>query len=123
MPSHTAVSVPIYSIQRDPRCFSPLPNEFWPDRWLTQDSYELPNGQKISSIQLVHNRNAFIPFSFGPANCVGKNLALMELRAITVSFNGRCGHVFKKLLPCFVASITYNEEETRWTMVRIVIEY
>ena len=53
---------------------------------MTQDSYELPTGHKILSGQLVHNRDAFIPFSFGPANCVGKSLALMELRAITVAF-------------------------------------
>ena len=28
------------------------------------------------------NDNAFVPFSYGPMNCVGKGLALLELRAI-----------------------------------------
>ena len=30
----------------------------------------------------MHNPNAFIPFSFGPANCVGKNLAQVEMRVV-----------------------------------------
>lgn len=30
----------------------------------------------------IHNPNAFIPFSYGPANCVGKNLALLEMRMV-----------------------------------------
>ncbi len=30
----------------------------------------------------IHNPNAYIPFSFGPANCVGKNLALQEMRMV-----------------------------------------
>lgn len=30
----------------------------------------------------MHNLNAFIPFSFGPANCVGKNLAMQEMRMV-----------------------------------------
>ena len=29
-----------------------------------------------------HNTAAFIPFSFGPANCVGKNLAYQEMRTV-----------------------------------------
>lgn len=30
----------------------------------------------------MHNASAFIPFSFGPANCAGKNMALLEMRAV-----------------------------------------
>lgn len=33
----------------------------------------------------VNNASAYIPFSFSPANCVGKNMALPQIRAI-VSF-------------------------------------
>ncbi|KAJ3538505.1 hypothetical protein NM688_g6512 [Phlebia brevispora] len=86
VPPNTAVAVSTYSLHRDARNFTPLPDTFWPDRWLVQDDYILPTGQKIQSSQLIHNRNAFIPFSFGPANCVGKNLAVMELRAVTCSY-------------------------------------
>ena len=30
----------------------------------------------------VHNERAFIPFSYGPMNCVGKQLALQEIRTV-----------------------------------------
>ena len=86
MPQYTAVSVNTYGLHRDPRAFAPLPETFWPDRWLEQDKYTLPNGDVIPAEQLVLNRNAYIPFSFGPANCVGKNLALMEVLAVTAVF-------------------------------------
>jgi cytochrome P450 len=75
VPEQTQVFVHMYSLQRDPRYFSPDPDSFWPDRWLSAD-------QRSSSQEVVHNPVAYIPFSFGPAGCVGKPLALMELRAI-----------------------------------------
>lgn len=37
----------------------------------------MPSGEPF-----VHNRNAYVPFSFGPANCVGKNMALLEMRIV-----------------------------------------
>ena len=30
----------------------------------------------------MHNTAAFIPFSYGPANCVGKGLAMQQLRMV-----------------------------------------
>lgn len=35
---------------------------------------------------MVLDRNAFIPFSTGPANCAGKSLAMLELRAVISLF-------------------------------------
>jgi len=68
-----------YTLQRDPRHFSPLPNTFWPDRWLPeQDRQKIPSHEEF-----ILDPTAFQPFSFGPASCVGKNLALVELRAVT----------------------------------------
>lgn len=32
---------------------------------------------------MVKNKDAFAPFSMGPMGCIGKNLALMELRTLT----------------------------------------
>jgi cytochrome P450 len=67
----TAIQVPPYALHRDPRYFFPNPDKFWPDRWLKKDS------------NIILERNAFIPFSIGSANCVGKPLAMMELRLVT----------------------------------------
>lgn len=64
-----------YSVHRDPTNFS-YPDTWIPDRWL------IAEGLVESKEKLTHNVNAFIPFSFGPSNCVGKNLALQEMRMV-----------------------------------------
>lgn len=69
----THIQVPPYVVHRDPRYFFPRPDEFWPDRWIL----ETPDSQPF-----VLDRSAFVPFSMGPANCVGKPLAMVELRAV-----------------------------------------
>ncbi|KAF9269320.1 high nitrogen upregulated cytochrome P450 monooxygenase 2 [Marasmius fiardii PR-910] len=66
----TAVYMPPYAIHRDPRYFSPNPDVFWPDRWLS------------TTKDVTLNQAAFIPYSTGPMNCVGKALAQVELRAV-----------------------------------------
>lgn len=50
----------------DPENFSD-PTTWNPYRWIDPPA--------------VHNRKAFIPFSVGPFNCVGKHFAYMEMRA------------------------------------------
>ena len=65
-----------WSVHRDPRNFS-HPETFFPDRWL------IAAGLQAAPETLTHNPNAFIPFSFGPWNCVGKNLAMLELKCVT----------------------------------------
>lgn len=76
MPEGTEVYVSPYALHRDPRNFSPCTEEFWPDRWLdpTSDATE----------GFVHNTGAFIPFSYGPANCVGRHLARLEIKMLLV---------------------------------------
>ncbi|KAK7056387.1 hypothetical protein VNI00_002941 [Paramarasmius palmivorus] len=68
----TAILVPPFVLHRDPRYFSPNPHKFWPERWM----------QFGKDPEVVLELGAFIPFSTGPANCVGKQLALMELRFV-----------------------------------------
>lgn len=63
----------------DPRNFT-NPETFWPDRWL------IAEGLQESKEKITHNLNAFIPFSFGPSNCVGKNLAMQEMRYFLCHF-------------------------------------
>ena len=83
IPEGTQTRVHFWSVQRDPSNFS-YPNTWWPDRWL------IAEGLQESSEKLVHNVNAFNPFSFGPSNCVGKNLAMQELRMVLT-------HIVQKL--------------------------
>ncbi|KAI3478974.1 hypothetical protein L1887_59055 [Cichorium endivia] len=70
IPANTIVTLPIWSIQRDPRNFAPHPLKFRPDRWLKPEHEER------------FNKAAFMPFSYGKTSCVGKVLAYMELRLV-----------------------------------------
>lgn len=76
IPEQSAILIPPYVYHRDPRYFFPKPDTFWPERWLQNLTYE-------GEFRL--DRSAFIPFSSGPANCVGKTLALHELRYVVAS--------------------------------------
>ncbi|CAG9954643.1 unnamed protein product [Clonostachys rosea f. rosea IK726] len=69
IPGNTIVQVPSYTVFRDPRNFE-RPTEFLPDRWTEHK-------------ELIKNKSVFIPFNMGPYACVGKRLALMEIRRVT----------------------------------------
>ncbi|KAL5044371.1 hypothetical protein BDW71DRAFT_199058 [Aspergillus fruticulosus] len=63
-----------YVIQRDDRCF-PSAEEFIPERWLAEED------------SLIRHEEAFFPFQLGADcvgryGCVGKQLALMEMRVV-----------------------------------------
>ncbi|KAF8251462.1 cytochrome P450 [Wilcoxina mikolae CBS 423.85] len=68
IPGDTLVFASTYNIQRDPRYFV-KPDGFIPERWTT-------------SPELVIDKTAFAPFSTGPMGCVGRNVALMEMRGV-----------------------------------------
>ncbi|EAU87646.2 cytochrome P450 67 [Coprinopsis cinerea okayama7 len=80
LPEGTAVQIPPYSIHRNPAYFSPSPDHFRPERWLPQPSPFSSSDFTSSNSRL--DKSAFIPFSLGPANCVGRHLAMDELRYI-----------------------------------------
>ncbi|KAH9922364.1 cytochrome P450 [Fomitopsis serialis] len=67
----TSILVPPYVLHRDSRYFSPDPDRFWPERWLRKDDPDV-----------VTNTSAFVPFSSGPPNCVGRPVALLSMRMI-----------------------------------------
>ncbi|CAH0047650.1 unnamed protein product [Clonostachys solani] len=69
IPGNTIVQVPSYTVFRDPRNFE-RPTEFLPYRW-------------TEHTELIKNKSVFIPFNIGPYACVGKRLALMEIRRVT----------------------------------------
>lgn len=75
IPGSTVLCCPVYSLHRLESCF-PRPLEFLPERW-------------SSAPELVHDRAAFAPFFSGRFGCVGKNLALMEVRAVAASLLSR----------------------------------
>lgn len=69
VPGNATIRMPGYVMARDPSIY-PSPTSFLPDRWSTQSN-------------MITNREAFAPFSIGPMGCIGKNLALLELRMLT----------------------------------------
>jgi benzoate 4-monooxygenase len=66
-PAGSVVSVPSYTIHHSKEIWGPDADEFRPERW-----------EKLTERQ----KNAFIPFSYGPRSCVGRNVAEMELALI-----------------------------------------
>ncbi|KAH9922831.1 high nitrogen upregulated cytochrome P450 monooxygenase 2 [Epithele typhae] len=86
IPPETTVNVSFYAMHVDPRNFAPRPAEFWPERWLVAAGQASPpsaeEAEEEGGGKFVHNAAAFLPFSYGPANCVGKALGMQELRAV-----------------------------------------
>ncbi|KAG5342951.1 hypothetical protein C0989_005900 [Termitomyces sp. Mn162] len=83
IPEGTTTNVHNYTLQRDPRNFSPSPEIFIPERWLTVDKQVALEPQLFGNRHcVVHKTEAFIPFSFGPADCIGRRLAMQELRMV-----------------------------------------
>ncbi|KZV95507.1 cytochrome P450 [Exidia glandulosa HHB12029] len=67
IPEDTEVFVAPYQLHHDPRYFSPHTSIFHPERWIEDDG------------KWNTQREAYIPFSAGPMQCVGKNLAKIEI--------------------------------------------
>ncbi|KAJ5593349.1 hypothetical protein N7537_010253 [Penicillium hordei] len=68
IPGKTVLSVHHWATYRNAQNFR-LPNHFIPERWISDEF-------------ATDNKAAFQPFSFGPRNCLGKNLAYHEMRLI-----------------------------------------
>lgn len=71
----TVITVPIYSLHRDPSLF-PDPEKFDPSRFLR-------NGKK------EHVPCSFLPFGTGPRNCIGMNFALLETKVAIIKLMQR----------------------------------
>jgi cytochrome P450 len=69
IPAGTTVACPTYTLHRDSRNFRD-PDEFKPERWLSDSKIE------------PHVQDAFIPFSYGPGVCIGKPVALHNMKLI-----------------------------------------
>ncbi|KAL2832090.1 cytochrome P450 [Aspergillus cavernicola] len=66
VPGNIHIYCPMYAVGRSELGYE-RPDEFIPERW-----YKSP--------ELVKEKTAFAPFSLGPFNCIGRPLALMNLR-------------------------------------------
>lgn len=73
VPAGTTVGVNHFACYHNPANFS-RPEEFLPQRWVLESQDLSPFNRD--------KRNCLQPFSFGPRNCLGKNLALAEIRLI-----------------------------------------
>ncbi|EJD02377.1 high nitrogen upregulated cytochrome P450 monooxygenase 2, partial [Fomitiporia mediterranea MF3/22] len=82
IPENTAIYIPPYVLHRDPRYFSPFPDDFIPERWSDNERKSTSDKGKP---KFTTDTTAFIPFSYGPANCIGKNLALLEMRMVVAT--------------------------------------
>lgn len=61
-----------YAIHRDPNLW-PEPETFSPERWIVEEGD-----------RLYPQKGAFRPFEFGPRNCIGQELAILELKLVLV---------------------------------------
>mmetsp|Transcript_24121 Transcript_24121/g.23169 ORF Transcript_24121/g.23169 Transcript_24121/m.23169 type:complete len:151 (+) Transcript_24121:704-1156(+) len=68
IPARTRIAIPINLLHRDPKYWS-NPDDFMPERWLKED---FP----------ASNKNAYLPFSTGPRNCIGYQFSTMEAQLI-----------------------------------------
>ncbi|KAK3954784.1 cytochrome P450 [Pseudoneurospora amorphoporcata] len=66
-------------IHRDPEVYGETKDEFWPERWLSEedkDKGEIPAG-------------AWRPFERGPRDCIGRDLAIIEAKVVVALVHGR----------------------------------
>lgn len=80
-PAGTVLSVPTYSIHHSRDVWGEDADEFRPERWADVTPRQ---------------RNAFIPFSYGPRSCVGRNVAEMEMKMIAATWLRRYDVVLKQ---------------------------
>ncbi|KXJ87451.1 cytochrome P450 [Microdochium bolleyi] len=74
IPAKTAVAVPQWAAYQSAHNFSE-PQRFLPERWLA--------GVNTTDPRFIHDqRDVLQPFSVGPRNCIGRNLAYAEMRLI-----------------------------------------
>lgn len=91
-PQGTVLSVPAYTIHHSTEIWGPDADTFRPERW-----------EKVTEKQ----KAAFIPFSYGPRACVGRNVAEMELALIVST-------IFKR----YEFELRQGEMETREGFLR-----
>ncbi|KXN81314.1 Cytochrome P450 67, partial [Leucoagaricus sp. SymC.cos] len=81
LPEGTVASVAFRLVHRDHRNFAPYPEMFLPERWLSEEVRESLEPDIFNDKNPFNlNQSAFLAFSHGPANCLGKQLAYVKMR-------------------------------------------
>lgn len=96
IPPNTTIHAPIWTLHRDPANFA-RPDEFLPERWLPGSTLK------------PHNRDAYVPFSYGFGVCVGKALALRNVRLVTATLVRAFDLHFASNLDVKVYDASYKE--------------
>lgn len=84
VPKGTKVNVHPWTLHHDARWFE-KPWDFIPERWI-----------EGSDFKGSHNPSASIPFALGAYSCIGKNLALMQIRMFLMKYV--CLHEFFNII-------------------------
>jgi cytochrome P450 len=80
LPGGTDCGTPCYAIHRHPDYYRE-PESFMPERWIEGAVCQSDTRIWLTSRQeLDRARQAFCPFSIGPRGCIGKSMALMEMK-------------------------------------------
>ncbi|KAK5643740.1 hypothetical protein RI129_007585 [Pyrocoelia pectoralis] len=90
------IFIPTYCIQMDPNNFS-NPDKYDPERFSPE------NRKKIKEC-------TYIPFGFGPRNCIGSRFALMEAKLALVEIieNFEIVRISKSQIPLVIGKRSYN---------------
>lgn len=87
IPTGTQMLVVPFIAHRDERYWE-RPSEFLPERFLNEELDRLSQDARGNSLQSrigrICAKKPYLPFSLGPRNCVGRPLALMEMRVALV---------------------------------------
>ncbi|KAK2005205.1 cytochrome P450, partial [Colletotrichum eremochloae] len=69
IPGNTIVDINLWAVHHDPSLFT-SPESFVPERWLGDARFK---NDRLDAVE---------PFSVGPRNCIGRNLAYAEIRMV-----------------------------------------
>ncbi|KIW76458.1 hypothetical protein Z517_11204 [Fonsecaea pedrosoi CBS 271.37] len=117
VPGDTTVGVAPYATSHDPRNFF-RPEDFLPERWLCADKHA--DGDVAADKFSGDDRAATQPFSFGPRNCIGMNMAYSEIRLIVCKLLWRFD---LKLAACHQGGNWLDQEMyTLWEKPSLMVE-
>lgn len=80
VPAGVTVGVPAYAIHHNEACY-PDSWAFRPERWLLTDT-DTGTGTTTTAEDVSKAHRAFCPFSAGPMDCVGKNMAYLAFKLV-----------------------------------------